>query len=128
MNTEIITAENLTAGETGTIVSGKFAGREFRVRRISATGRSIMVDWFGSDDTSRIRPATKVEVNADVQRTLRTVNADENVAVVQEARMTVTEAREAIRSMTRGNYDCALAERACAALSDFDPVFSECTR
>lgn len=50
------------------------------------------------------------------------------VRVVEEVQMTVPEARKVIRSMTRENYDSALADRACAVLSDSDPVFSEASR
>lgn len=48
--------------------------------------------------------------------------------IVEEPQMTVEQARKVIREMTRANFDSALADRACAVLSDFDPVFSEVTR
>jgi hypothetical protein len=62
MNTEIVTIADLAVGETGKIVSGKFAGREFRVRSIGTQGRLVMVDWFGSADIGSIRSTTAVEV------------------------------------------------------------------
>lgn len=49
------------------------------------------------------------------------------LVVEDEPEMTVDQAREAIRGMRRGNFDSALSDRACAVLSDFDPVFSEVT-
>jgi len=47
--------------------------------------------------------------------------------VEDEPEMTVEQARKVIREMKRDNFDSALADRACAVLSDFDPVFSEVT-
>lgn len=62
MNTAIVTIGDLAIGDTGKIVGGKFAGREFRVRALGTQGRTVMVRWHGSADTGSIRATTQVEI------------------------------------------------------------------
>lgn len=61
MNTTIAT---LTTGDVGTIASGKFEGREFTVRTVGASGRTVMVNWTEQGTTGVIRSTTPVTVAA----------------------------------------------------------------
>jgi hypothetical protein len=45
MSTETTTIADMTAGESGTIVGGKFDGRTFTIRSHGTQGRLTMVDW-----------------------------------------------------------------------------------
>lgn len=62
MNTAIVTIADLVIGDTGKIVTGKFGGREFRVRALGTQGRTVLVSWHGSADTGSIRATTQVEI------------------------------------------------------------------
>jgi hypothetical protein len=60
MHTEIVTIADLTVGDSGTIIGGKFDGRDFRVRSIGTQGRLVMVDWTAQGTKGSILTTTTI--------------------------------------------------------------------
>lgn len=60
MSTTKITVADLTVGDQGTIITGKFEGREFRVRSLGTQGRLVLVEWTATGTKGSILATTEV--------------------------------------------------------------------